>query len=77
MLTFEKVLETFEDYLAQDKSCEVLDTSRGHLVVDWEGCKNHWVTVCKGFKRKLKSEHFVKIMAFVINVPSSESFTVG
>ena len=44
MLTFEKVLETFGDYLAQDKSCEVLNTSRGHLVVDWESCKNDWVT---------------------------------
>ena len=44
MLTFEKVLGVFGDYLARDKSCEVLDTSRGHLVVDWESCKNDWVT---------------------------------
>ena len=26
MLTFEKVLEVFGDYLAQDKACEVLTT---------------------------------------------------
>ena len=44
VLTFEKVLKVFGDYLAQDKSCEVLDTSRGYLVMDWESCKNNWVT---------------------------------
>ena len=44
MLTFEKVLEIFGDYLAQDKSCEVLDTSRGYLTVDWESNKNNWIT---------------------------------
>ena len=44
MLTFEKVLEVFGDYLAQDKACEVLTTSRGYLAVDWESRKNNWVT---------------------------------
>ena len=44
MLTFEKVLEAFGDYLAQDKSCEVLHTSRGYLAVDWESKKNNWIT---------------------------------
>ena len=44
MLSFEKVLEVFGDYLAQDKACEVLTTSRGIMVVDWESCKNNWVT---------------------------------
>ena len=44
MLSFEKVLEVFVDYLAQDKACEVLTTSRGIMVVDWESCKNNWVT---------------------------------
>ena len=44
MLTFEKVLEIFGDYLAQDKSCEVLNTSRGYLAVDWESNKNNWIT---------------------------------
>lgn len=33
MLSFEKVLEVFGDYLAQDKACEVLTTSRGIMVV--------------------------------------------
>lgn len=44
MMTYEKVLETFKDYLTEDDSCEVLLTSRGHLVVDWSSCKNEWVT---------------------------------
>ena len=45
MLTFEKVLEVFGDYLAEDKSYEVFCTSRGYIVVNWENCENDWVTV--------------------------------
>ena len=45
MLTYEKVLEGFADYLAGDKSCEVLRSSRGCMVVNWENCvQNDWVT---------------------------------
>lgn len=46
MITYEKVLETFKDYLIEDDSCEVLHTSRGYLVVDWESNKSssEWVT---------------------------------
>ena len=44
MLTFEKVLDVFKDYLAKDKSHEVLSTSRGCLVVNWENCEHDWVT---------------------------------
>ena len=36
MLTYAKVLEVFQDYLEEDKSCEVLLSNRGYLVVDWE-----------------------------------------
>ena len=43
-MTFENVLEVFREYLSEDGSCEVLDTSRGYLVVDWESSKNNWVT---------------------------------
>ena len=38
MLTFERVLEGFGDYLAADKSCEVLRCSRGCMVLNWENC---------------------------------------
>ena len=44
MLTFEKVLEVFGEYLAEDKSNEVLHTRRGYMVVNWENCENDWVT---------------------------------
>lgn len=43
-MTFEKVLEVFREYLKEDSSCEVLNTRRGYLVVDWESSKNGWVT---------------------------------
>ena len=46
MLTYKKVLEVFKDYLAEDESCEVLTTSQGYLVVDWDSRKkdSEWVT---------------------------------
>ena len=46
MLTCEKVLEVFKDYLAEDDSCEVLTTSQGYLEVDWSSRKSDsdWVT---------------------------------
>ena len=46
MLSFEKVLEVFGDYLAQDKACEVLTTSQGYLEVDWSSRQSDsdWVT---------------------------------
>lgn len=44
MLTYAKVLEVFQDYLEEDKSCEVLLSNRGYLVVDWESRSDTWVT---------------------------------
>ena len=45
MLTFEKVLEVFEDFLDKNKSYEVLHTSQGCMVVNWACCvRNDWVT---------------------------------
>ena len=46
MLTYKKVLEVFKDYLAEDDSCEVLTSSKGYLVVDWDTRKSdsEWVT---------------------------------
>ena len=43
-MTFENVLEVFREYLSEDSSCEVLDTTQGYLVVDWESNKNNWIT---------------------------------
>ena len=43
-MTYEKVLEVFGDYLSKDKDSEVLNTSRGYLVLMWESCFHNWLT---------------------------------
>lgn len=43
-MTYKKVLEVFKDYLSKDKDTEVLNTSRGYLVMIWESCVDGWVT---------------------------------
>ena len=44
MLTYEKILEVFGGYLTEDDSCEVLSSSRGYLVVDWNSAADRWIT---------------------------------
>lgn len=54
MMTFEKVLEVFNDYLNKDSVLEVVNTKRGYTVMIWdekdEQCKNgradHLRSVC-------------------------------
>lgn len=48
-MTNKKVLEVFSDYITTDDSCEVLYSSRGYLVVDWDSMSDRWVTsrLCK------------------------------
>lgn len=43
MLTFEKVLEIFEDYLAEDTRYEIVMTSHGYTVLEWDSKANTWV----------------------------------
>lgn len=49
MLTFEKVLEVFKDYLSQDNVVEVVNTKRGYTVMIWEEKDEQWFGVehCK------------------------------
>ena len=42
MLTFEKVLEVFKDYLAEDTRYEIVMTSHGHIVLEWDSRANTW-----------------------------------
>lgn len=42
MLTFEKVLEVFGDYLQQDPLYEVITTSHGYTLMAWEPKRNDW-----------------------------------
>ena len=44
MLTFEKVLTVFDDYLQQDSLYEVILTSHGYTLMAWEPRKNQWYT---------------------------------
>lgn len=45
MLTNEKVLEVFREYLAADDMCEVVLTSRGYAVMQWNGPREEWYNV--------------------------------
>lgn len=42
MLTFEKVLEVFADYLKQDPLYEVVLTSHGYTLMAWEPERSQW-----------------------------------
>ena len=44
MLTFEKVLTVFDDYLQQDPLYEVILTSHGYTLMAWEPRRNQWYT---------------------------------
>ena len=45
MLTFEKVLNVFSDYLQQDPLYEVVLTSHGYTLMAWEPERNEWYQV--------------------------------
>lgn len=49
MLTFEKVLDVFKEYLSEDDMYEVVMTSHGYTVMEWERCYGDWedAKVCK------------------------------
>ena len=42
MLTFEKVIEVFKDYLAEDTRYEIVKTSHGYTVLEWDSRANTW-----------------------------------
>lgn len=42
MLTFEKVMEVFQDYLAEDTRYEIVMTSHGYTVLEWDSSANTW-----------------------------------
>lgn len=45
MLTFEKVLNVFKDYLAEDTACEVVLTKHGYTVMQWDEKSKDWYGV--------------------------------
>ena len=46
MMTFEKVLEVFNDYLNKDSVLEVVNTKRGYTVMIWD--EKEWAMVWCG-----------------------------
>ena len=44
MMTFEKVLEVFADYLHQDADCEVIQTRHGYTLLIWDNAAHEWDT---------------------------------
>lgn len=42
MLTFEKVLQIFDDILKQDPLYEVVMTSHGYTLLAWQPSRNQW-----------------------------------
>ena len=44
-MTFEKVLEVFKDYLAEDDMYEVVSTSHGYTLLEWDSQCREWTGV--------------------------------
>ena len=42
MLTFEKVMEVFKDYLTEDTRYEIVMTSHDYTVLEWDSKANAW-----------------------------------
>ncbi len=42
MLTFERVLAVFKDYLNEDNRYEILMTSHGYTVMEWDSARQDW-----------------------------------
>ena len=42
MLTFEKILQVFEDILRQDPLYEVVSTSHGYTLLAWDEQRHQW-----------------------------------
>lgn len=42
MLSFEKILQIFEDILRQDPLYEVVSTSHGYTLLAWDSHRNQW-----------------------------------
>lgn len=48
MLTFEKVLNVFEQFLLENGIYEVVQTSQGYTILEWDACGKEWIsaTLC-------------------------------
>ena len=44
LLTFEKVMEVFKAYLAEDTRYEIVMTSHGYTVLEWDSTAKTWMS---------------------------------
>ena len=42
MITLEKILNVFADYLAEDQTLEVMELKHGYYVVSWQSLTQHY-----------------------------------
>lgn len=49
MLTFEKILNVFGQFLAENGIYEIVQTSQGYTVLEWDSCGKEWIsaTLCE------------------------------
>ena len=45
MLTFEKVFSVFDPFLKENGIYEVVPTSHGHTILEWESRSQEWISV--------------------------------
>ena len=45
MLTFEKVLNVFRQFLSENEIYEIVQTSHGYTVLEWDSCAKEWISV--------------------------------
>ena len=45
MLTFEKILSVFEQFLSENGIYEIVQTSHGYTVLEWDSCAKEWISV--------------------------------
>lgn len=78
-MTYERVLEVFSDYLSHDDSCEVLQTSRGPLVMDWNSGKTEWFSgqLCRSpvQLRDVLCSHFEEYEEFLLSENGTRDVT--
>lgn len=60
MLTFEKVLDVFKDYLASDEMYEIVITSHGYAILEWDSQQEEWT----GAKRCSTPQEMADILLY-------------
>ena len=44
-LTFEKVMAVFQDFLEESGAYEIVMTSHGYTILEWDACCQEWISV--------------------------------